>query len=294
MGWIYRPSKAEDTTLVFCKNRMYRILMSEPILEIERRYFRGEQSREQFRAQILAGIPGWYSPWAHLGATVSVALATVVLSVVMIEGLSLAQLWIVPVVLFASNLLEWHAHKNLLHRRFKPLRVLYDRHTPQHHRVYRYGDMEIRSSRELKLVLIPAAGVAGVVAMSAPAAALVGWLAGANVGWLFLMTSALYVVSYELTHLAYHLPEESLIGRRRSIKRLRELHAQHHDPRLMQRYNFNVTVPLGDWLFRTRAPKELLEEIRRHPTATRAHEAQPGAHPCARRADRQSEILPTA
>lgn len=250
----------------------------DELARVEARFFKGEQSREAFRAQMLAKIPAWYSPWLHLGATLSVGLAAVVVAIASIRDLAWVELSTVLVVFVVSNLLEWHAHRNLLHRRFRPLAVLYDRHTPEHHRVYRYGDMEIRSTRELRLVLIPAMGVLGIVVMSAPAALLVGVVLGANVGWLMLLTSALYVVGYEVTHLAYHLPEDSFIGRRGFIRKLRELHAQHHDPRLMQRYNFNVTVPLGDWLFGTLAPPALIDEIRRAPTARR-HEPTTGDQP---------------
>ncbi len=140
--------------------------------------------------------------------------------------------------------------------------VLYDRHTPMHHRIYRYGDMQVRSSRELRLVLIPAMGVIGIVIAAAPAAALTGWLFGSNVGWLFLMTASSYVVGYELSHLAYHLPEDGFIGRRWLVRVMREHHALHHDPTLMQKWNFNVTVPLADWLFRSIAPRKLVEEVR--------------------------------
>jgi len=35
---------------------------------------------------------------------------------------------------------------------------------------------------------------------------------------------------------------------------LRRHHAAHHDPRLMTRYNFNVTFPIADRLFGTVAP----------------------------------------
>ena len=96
-----------------------------------------------------------------------------------------------------------------------------------------------------------------IVLAAAPPALLAGWLLGPNVGWLVLLTAALYVVGYELSHLAYHLPEESFIGQRKLVRVMREHHARHHDPRLMQRYNFNVTVPLGDLLFGTMAPAKL-------------------------------------
>jgi hypothetical protein len=160
----------------------------------------------------------------------------------------------VPATLVFSNLVEWLAHRYLMHQRRFPLTVLYDRHTPEHHRVYRYESMAIRSRRELRLVLIPAAGVLGIVLLTAPVAAAAAALSSANVGWLFLMTSAGYVVGYELSHLAYHLPESSLVYRIPLLRALREHHARHHIPSLMQRANFNVTIPLGDWLFGTLAP----------------------------------------
>jgi len=53
-------------------------------------------------------------------------------------------------------------------------------------------------------------------------------------------------VIYEWLHLSYHLPPESWIGRRALIRILKRHHAIHHEPRLMQRWNFNVTLPLWD------------------------------------------------
>ncbi len=225
----------------------------------DRDYFKGDQSREEFRAQMLEQIPRWYSPWAHLAGTLGVGVVASVTAALNIHALRPVELLAVPIMFVLANLGEWHAHRNLLHRRFKPVAILYDKHTPEHHRIYRYHSMELRETRELRLVLIPAMGVLTIVVAAAPAAALAGWLLGANVGWLVLLTAALYVVGYELSHLAYHLPVDSFVGRRRLVRVLREHHARHHDPRLMQRYNFNVTIPLWDLLLGTIAPKELVD-----------------------------------
>ena len=51
-----------------------------------------------------------------------------------------------------------------------------------------------------------------------------------NVARLMVVASMAFFLSYEWLHMAYHLPEESAIGRLRAIKRLRELHRRHHDP----------------------------------------------------------------
>lgn len=232
-------------------------------------YFKDSRSREQFRQDMLDGEPSWYSPWLHLGVTTGVGIVAIVVGALRLRAVSALELLVVPAVFLVSNLAEWHIHKRLLHRRWKPMAVLYDQHTPMHHRIYRYGDMEIRSRRELRFVLIPAMGVVGIVIAAVPAAALAGRLLGPNVGWLFLVSAALYVVGYELSHLAYHLPEDGFVGRRWLVRIMREHHALHHDPRLMQRYNFNVTVPVGDLLFRSFAPPDLVSAARERARALR-------------------------
>jgi sterol desaturase/sphingolipid hydroxylase (fatty acid hydroxylase superfamily) len=47
------------------------------------------------------------------------------------------------------------------------------------------------------------------------------------------------------------LPEDHPIARLGFIAKLREHHRRHHEPRLMKRWNFNVTVPVFDWLHGT-------------------------------------------
>ena len=120
--------------------------------------------------------------------------------------------------------------------------------------VYVTDDMAMRSRREFRLVLIPAYGIMLIfVSMLLPAAGL--WALGLrNVALLFVATNMAYVLSYEWLHLSYHLPADHPIARIGWLRRLQRHHAIHHDPRLMQRWNFNVTVPLWDWVQGTIAP----------------------------------------
>jgi hypothetical protein len=208
---------------------------------------------EAFRQRMLGRIPGWYSPWGHLAATVGIGLATLVVAASRVTDPGALELVAIPVTFLFANVVEWFAHRYLMHQRRFPLVVLYDRHTPEHHRVYRYQSMALRSARELRLVLIPAAGVLGMVLLAAPVALLVGLAISWNVGWLFLATVGTYVLGYELSHLAYHLPETSPVYRLPVLRTLREHHARHHIPRLMQTNNFNVTIPIGDVIFGTYA-----------------------------------------
>ena len=205
---------------------------------------------------MLGQIPRWYSPWAHLGATTGIGVTVLVVALLNLHHVRAVELLMVPAVFLLANAFEWRAHKDVLHRRFRPFEVIYERHTPDHHAVYMEHDMAMRSTREFRLVLIPAMGILGIVLTTTPFALLAAMFLGANCGWLFLVTAGLYMVGYELSHLSYHLRADSFIGRQRLIRVLREHHARHHDPRLMQKWNFNVTIPLFDWLHGTIAPKK--------------------------------------
>ena len=217
-----------------------------------------EERRERVRQKATAEIPWWYSAWGHLAATTGIGIAVLVVSTVQLVRLGTTRLtdWlIVPAVFLLANFFEWRVHKHVLHRRRWPFQVIYDKHTPMHHMIYIEEDMALRSTKEFRLVLIPAAGVLGIVLAAAPLAFGLAHLWSQSAGWLFLVTASLYMVTYEVLHLCYHAPSDSFIGRLAFIKVMRAHHAKHHDPRFMQKWNFNVTVPLFDWIMRTIAPK---------------------------------------
>jgi Fatty acid hydroxylase superfamily len=207
-----------------------------------------EVTREQFRQEVLDQLPANYSPVLHLVFPSVVGVLAIAVSLAMLHRPDTLDWYFVPLVLMMSNAVEWRAHKHVLHKRTKPFELLYDRHTPVHHRVYMTDDMAIRSRREFGLVLIPPYGILLILAVTVPIAGLLWWAHQTNLACLFVATTTFYVVSYEWLHLAYHLPTDSFIGRMRLIQKLRRHHALHHDPRLMQRWNFNVTLPLWDWV----------------------------------------------
>jgi hypothetical protein len=216
------------------------------------------EAGERALARELSEIPHWYSPHLHLAATTGVGLATLVVSALFVHHVHALELLAIPATLVLSNAVEWRTHRSVLHRRVWPVGVLFERHTPVHHKIYQYDSMAMRSIREYRLVLIPAAGVVSVIAISAPIAYAIARLLTPNCGWIALATSGVYVVAYELTHLAYHMPEDSWVGRLAWVRVLREHHRRHHHPALMQKWNFNVTVPLFDWIHGTRAPVDLV------------------------------------
>ncbi|WP_242394604.1 sterol desaturase family protein [Anaeromyxobacter oryzisoli] len=204
------------------------------------------QSRAELREELLSRLPRWYTPWLHLAFPAASGLGIAAFALSRVEGLRAWQLACVPLFLAFGNAVEWHAHRGLLHRRTRFLEVLYVRHTPQHHAVYVADDMAIRSARELALILLPAYGVLALLALTSPIALAFFGLGQPNLAALWVATVVSYVLGYEWLHLAYHLPEQGRIGRLWLVQALRRHHQLHHAPQLMQRWNFNVTVPLWD------------------------------------------------
>ena len=213
------------------------------------------EKRDQVRREWLGMQPSWYNPWLHLAVPAVVGSGIIAACVIALEPLAWWHLATIPASYVFANMNEWLAHRNLLHKRTRIAAPLYDRHTPRHHMVFVTDDMAIRELREFGMVLIPAFGVLVLFAAVTFPAGLLWLVLGRNVALLFVITAVFYALSYEWLHLAYHLPADHPVGRSRIIRALRHHHAVHHDPGLMARYNFNVTVPLWDWVRGTIAPR---------------------------------------
>src|SRR5687767_7498052 len=99
-----------------------------------------EERRNRVREHSLAEIPWWYSPYGHLAATTGIGVVVLVASLAFIVRYGGAVQWtdllIVPGVMLLANFYEWRVHKHVLHRRFWPFHVIYDKHTPMHHMIY--------------------------------------------------------------------------------------------------------------------------------------------------------------
>ena len=205
-----------------------------------------DAERETLRAKLIARIPSWYSPRAHQLVPSLIGLGLVAASLCLLRDLQAWQLAMVPAAFVLLNAGEWRIHRDLLHKRTPPFQLLYDRHTPEHHMVFLTDDMAMRSDKEYRMVLIPAFGILAAFGGALIPAAILALCGQRNLGVLFGATAMLYAISYEQLHLAFHLPADSFVGRMRIIAFLRRHHAVHHHPERMQRWNFNVVLPLWD------------------------------------------------
>ncbi len=206
------------------------------------------EKRDELRARVLAEAPSWYNPWMHLAVPSIFGVTVIAVCASLLRQPTALEFLTIPIVYVLTNVNEWYIHRDLLHHRSLIAPILYDRHTPEHHMIYVTDDMAMRERREFRLVLIPAYGLFLIFVSLLPLASAVWWLLGRNVALLYTATAMGYAVSYEWMHLSYHLPRENRIAQWRIVQLLRRQHAVHHDPRLMQRWNFNVTLPLWDWV----------------------------------------------
>jgi len=139
-----------------------------------------------------------------------------------------------------------------MHHKRKHLEKVFQRHTLQHHHFFTHENMNCKDHRDFKVVLFPPVLlVFFFFCFVLPASLLIYWLWSANAGLLFMAGILAYYLNYEWLHLTYHLPDGHPVTRLPVIRSLRTAHLHHHDPALMQKYNFNISYPLFDKIFGT-------------------------------------------
>jgi hypothetical protein len=202
--------------------------------------------RTRLRQQVIASAPRWYSPRGHLLLTSLLGLVPMTIALALLDDVGAFDLAAAVVILLLVCHVEHWAHRHVLHERVPLLGRLYDEHTPEHHTIFLTDDMAIQSLAEARLVLMPASGIAALLAAVAPLAFALSLAGAPNLGALLVAISAGYITAYEWVHLAAHLPDTSRIARLPAIRFLRRHHAIHHHPTRMRRCNFNVACPLFD------------------------------------------------
>ena len=161
----------------------------------------------------------------------------------------------VPLFVLFASLVEYITHRWVLHRPQPALGKLYREHAIKHHSYFTQDAIVAPSDRSLHRVFFPAWAVAlGSFGSAWPAGAVIGRFWTANLGHLFVAVASGFFFFYETVHLICHLAEDHWVMRIPGIAWLREHHRQHHDKRLMGSWNFNIVIPVWDWVLRTRHP----------------------------------------
>ncbi|HEY2901966.1 MAG TPA: hypothetical protein VGL59_15395 [Polyangia bacterium] len=202
-----------------------------------------------------ANVPAGYSPAKHIATTLAIAAAILVLAIALATRARPIDWVLLPTFWLVANGIEWAFHRYPMHRPLPP-RLLYKNHAQLHHLAFTEETMPVAEPRELNLVMMPWYTMIGLFVIASPVFVGAGLLRGPGLTGVFLIAAVMYFLAYETLHALYHLPIATLarVGLRPGglFFRLRAHHARHHILRRMAHANFNVTVPLMDWLLHTR------------------------------------------
>jgi len=210
-------------------------------------------STEKFRqAYREHKIPSYYIGWVHFILTTLISIAIISIGLCKLNTVQPIEYLTIPLTFLYSNFIEYMGHKGPMHHPKKPLKMIYHRHSKEHHVFFTDSQMQFGNHRDYIAVFFPISlilfffGLIGI-----PTWFLISWLFSANVAWLFVITSVAYFLNYEWLHFAYHCSEKSWLMHIPGFKSLRQLHLHHHNQKLMAHYNFNITYPICDKLFGT-------------------------------------------
>ena len=208
-----------------------------------------EKFRQEFRSK---NIPAYYIGWVHFMLTTVISITIIYFGIIMLDHVHGLQWLTIPLTFLYANLAEYWGHKGPMHHLRKPLQMIYQRHSKEHHVFFTDKHMPFGESRDYKAVLFPISLIVFFFGLfGSPIWFLLSWLFSSNVAWLFVVTGVAYFLNYEWFHFAYHCAEDSWVMHIPGFKKLRRLHLHHHNQKLMARYNFNITYPICDILFGT-------------------------------------------
>lgn len=203
------------------------------------------------RTRLRRWIPRGYSPVRHLAGMYGVGLAAMAWLVAgALPAMRPAHALIVPAVAFVGTLLEYIAHRWIMHVRRAWLPLAWDAHAGRHHHYYRADAPTWEQVGDVWLILFSPIDVVILCALLAGPFALARLALAPDVWALTVATCIGHFLAYEGCHLACHLPEGHPLLRARPLAAMRARHLRHHvlgDTHA----NYGVTTALWDRAFRT-------------------------------------------
>lgn len=221
------------------------------ISSIEKNHnFHHQKYRQWYRDEI---IPKYYSALVHVGFNFLLLAILVIGHFLLIEQWNWHVLGVFIFVIFLGNVVVFFVHKYPLHQRLKIWTFPYDSHTVEHHRYYTSDNITCIDSRDFYVIFFPMFVVAGFAILIQPFFFYLNSLMiGKDLAHAFAGATAGYFLIYEFFHWASHLPEKHFLMKNPWIKYMREHHRIHHNPKLMNRFNFCIVYPFMDILMGTK------------------------------------------
>ncbi|HVV85129.1 MAG TPA: sterol desaturase family protein [Kofleriaceae bacterium] len=203
------------------------------------------------RDELRRWIPAGYRPVLHLAAMFGLGAAAIAwLAVADIAHAPLRHLLLVPALLLGASLLEYVAHRWVMHARHRLTEPAWAAHVGRHHHYYRADAPTWDRARDIWLILFSPIDVVALAAIVGGPLALLWHLVGASDGALVVATCVAYFLAYEALHLTFHLPDGHPLLRVRALAARRAHHLRHHQ--LADTHaNYAVVLPLWDRVFGT-------------------------------------------
>ncbi len=210
----------------------------------------------KFRNQYRASIASSYNGWLHMLSVLLVGLGIIIYALTQLQSVSLVEWLMFPVVMLLVNFAEYYAHRWLGHRKTQYGKLFYSRHTGDHHSFFLENAMAYEAVRDWRVVLFPLYLIfAFVLGLIVPIGYFLSELFSLNAAWIYAAAGISGYLFYEVMHFSYHIPRGHWVEKLFLVipgwQALRHLHVLHHKRDKMGDANFNITVPVFDFLLGT-------------------------------------------
>lgn len=156
-----------------------------------------------------------------------------------------------------GSIIEWIVHKHFMHS-VRWMKTPHKKHAIMHHAERRAPGKFFAKEDELKEYHLFETSFMPILWMlHAPLFYAIYWLFGAWASLGVAAGTAAYVLSYEVLHWSIHCPDEFPFRNSRWFRFLIEHHRRHHN---RSDINYNVVLPLADWMFGTLSYREVQPE----------------------------------
>lgn len=156
-----------------------------------------------------------------------------------------------------GSVIEWVVHKHFMHS-IRWMRTPHEKHAVMHHAERRAPGKFFAKEEELKEYHLFETSFMPILWMlHAPVFYGFYLLLGSWASFGIAAGTAAYVLAYELLHWHIHCPDDFAFRDSRWFRFLTEHHRRHHN---RSDINFNVVLPLADYMFKTLSFRDVRPE----------------------------------
>jgi len=134
--------------------------------------------QKAFRQEYRSRIVGWYDGYIHILIIYAIGAAAFYIYVAHIHNVTWLEWLTLPLTFLFTNIFEWAVHRFIMHRpvNIKALRVIYERHTLNHHQFFTDEEMRFRDPKDWRVTVFPPYALVVFILMSIPMAVVLGLL----------------------------------------------------------------------------------------------------------------------